>query len=88
MLVHVIGPNLPDQSRGSFHVHAKDCLDVWRNRDYRGPDFKTDRETTVEATTVAELVEYVYADQIGEGSMTVNDGIGDLYVFPCANALD
>src|SRR5690349_15393186 len=26
--VHVIGPNLPDQSLGSFHVHAKGCADV------------------------------------------------------------
>lgn len=88
MKVHVIGPNLPDQSNGSFHVHAEGCADVKRNRDYRSPEFKTDRETTVDVADMDELVAYVYADQLAEDdSLKASDLVNDFYVFGCAKAL-
>ena len=31
----VIGPNLRDQSKGSFHVHDAGCMDIKRNPNYR-----------------------------------------------------
>lgn len=83
--VHVIGPNLPDQSKGQFHVHAKDCADVTRSRDYRSKEFAHDRSHTIEVKSLAEVSAYVYADQIGQGEMTAEGGVSDIYVFPCVS---
>lgn len=87
MRVVVIGPNLPDQTRGSYHVHAAGCADIGRSRDYRSPEFAYDKTNPIAVADRDEIVEYVYADQIGGGDMTVADGRGDLHVFPCAAAL-
>lgn len=87
MQVHIIGPNLADQSNGDFHVHAKGCADVKRSALYRSPEFKSDRDSTVDVESVRDIVEYVYADQIGEGSMSWGDGVSSLYVLPCVGEL-
>lgn len=87
MQVHVIGPNLPDQSKGSFHVHAKGCADVRRNQDYSAPDFEFDRRHTYDVNSHLELSREVFADQIAEESMTEADGLHDMHFFPCVDSL-
>lgn len=87
MLVHIIGPNLRDQSKGDFHVHAKGCEDVRRNRDYAGPDFEHDRQFPVEVASRIMLSNYVYSDQISEGSMTAEDGVPTMWFAPCTDDL-
>lgn len=87
MKVHIIGPNLLDQSKGSFHVHAEGCADVHRNAEYQLPDFASDREHTYDVTSRVDAAGQVYSDQIGEGSMTAADGVNDLWFAPCTDAL-
>lgn len=87
MRVVIIGPNLPDQSKGSFHVHAAGCADIRRSPQYRSREFDYDKTNPVSVADRDEIVEYAYADQIGGGEMTVADGRSDVYVFPCAAAL-
>lgn len=87
MLVHIIGPNLPDQTKGDFHVHAKGCADVTRNRDYQAPDFDQDREMTWDVASQLDAATMVYGDQIAERSMTAEDGVHDMHFFPCTDAL-
>lgn len=81
-----IGPNLPDQTRGSFHVHAVGCADI--DRSYRSREFDTDKTNVIEVNTLEELVEYVYADQLREEEdATASDYANDFYVFPCVKGL-
>lgn len=88
MEIVCIGPNLPDQRKGSFHVHAKGCADVVRNRDYLSPEFAFDKTNGIEAETMAEVVKYVYADQLAEDAdLTIDDCVNDFHVFDCAQAL-
>lgn len=87
MKVHIIGPNLPDQSKGSFHVHAEGCADVERSVNYRSPDFATDKRITWEARSQLDVAAQTYADQIAEGSMTAEDGVFDMHFFPCCQDL-
>lgn len=81
MRVHIIGPNLPDQSKGSFHIHAEGCTDVQRDPQYAA--FLHDREYTWAVTSRLNAAAEVYADQIAEGTMTAHDGLADLYFAPC-----
>lgn len=87
MKVHIIGPNLPDQSKGSFHVHAEGCTDVHRNREYAAPDYAEDRAHPVEVASKLDAAEFVYSDQIAEGGMDANEGVADLWFAPCVAAL-
>ena len=84
MRVHVIGPNLPDQSKGSFHVHAAGCADVRRSPDYRSREFAHDKAHPIEADSLTAVIEYVYADMLDdEPGGTVEDYRSDFYLFPC-----
>lgn len=87
MLVHIIGPNLSDQSKGDFHVHAKGCAEVTSKRAYRGPDFAYDRKVTYNVSSKIEVSATAYADQIGEGSMTAHDGVASIWFAPCTALL-
>jgi hypothetical protein len=83
-----IGPNLPDQSRGSFHVHAAGCADIGRSRDYRSREFDGDKANPIEIETLEDLVEYVYADQLAEDDETTASSLtSDFYVFPCVKGI-
>lgn len=86
MQVHIIGPNLPDQSKGSFHVHAFGCADVQRNHE-RAPDFAYDRTNPWDVTSRIDAAAQTFADQIDEGSMTAEDGVHDMWFAPCVSEL-
>lgn len=58
--VIVIGPNLPDQSKGQFHVHAADCADLRNTRKYRPADVQ--QGWTLEAATQFDVAADIYCD--------------------------
>lgn len=86
MRVHVLGPNLRDQSKGSFHVHAEGCADVKRSREYKGRDFDHDRRTTYEVSSLVDVAAEIYQDMIDEDNPAENY-VSEFYVFPCASDL-
>ena len=84
MQVTICGPNLNDQSNGSFHVHAADCADLKRGAQ-REPAYRDG--WTIEAATRDEVGDEIYADHIDEGSMEPGEGTSDCHFFPCTSAL-
>jgi hypothetical protein len=93
MKVHIIGPNLLDQSKGSFHVHAEGCADMKRSPrvyDWRGGrgEHAGDIKTPVEVESMQDIVEYCYADQLDEGDYDGwRDLDNDFHVLPCVKGL-
>lgn len=83
MRVTICGPNLMDQSKGSFHIHAAGCADLRRGA-RREPEYENG--WTIEANTKRTVVMAVYADQIGEGS-TYEACREDLHFMDCCAAL-
>jgi hypothetical protein len=85
MQVTICGPNLRDQSKGSFHVHAADCADLVRHA-RREPEYRNG--WTVEATCKDDAVLAVYSDMIEADDCEPIDGYrADLYFFPCCDQL-
>jgi hypothetical protein len=63
MQVTICGPNLRDQSKGQFHIHAAGCADLVRGA-RREPEYRDG--WTVEAATREDVVRAIYSDHIGE----------------------
>jgi hypothetical protein len=94
--VAVIGPNLYDQTKGSFHVHAEDCGDIkhyGRHRKFGGDyDPKYDN---IDAETYADVAIYVYdngiLDEMQYDGTTfeeaVNECLTDFWFAPCVKGL-
>lgn len=61
--VTICGPNLYDQSKGEFHVHAAGCADLVRHA-RREPEYANG--WTIEATSREDIVRAIYADHIEE----------------------
>lgn len=59
MRVAILGPNLADQSRGDFHVHAAGCSDIGKVRFLSGIA-KRDCSWEMEASSLTEIVDAVY----------------------------
>jgi len=83
MNVTICGPNLRDQSKGSFHVHAADCADLARGAK-REAAYRNG--WTIEADTCDDVVRDVYADMI-EDEADLDEYRFDLHFFPCCKAL-
>jgi hypothetical protein len=90
MKVQISGPNLRDQSRGQFHIHAVGCRDLQRTN--IEPEYAYG--WPVEATTKREVVEAIYDDHMAEHADDPTDRWGtwepyleDLYFFPCTKEL-
>lgn len=87
MRVKICGPNLNDQSKGDFHVHAADCADLVRHA-RREPEYQYGWES--EANTQVEVAEEIFSDIMAE-----NEGewakpeayFSSIYFFPCCNEL-
>jgi len=73
--VIVLGPNLIDQSKGSFHVHAAGCRDI---NSYYGRQFDADKANPLDVNSVEEIAEYVY-----DYEDNPREYANDFYVFPC-----
>lgn len=91
MRVTICGPNLNDQTRGTFHVHAEGCGDLTKygpGRKYGGEE-RGEREMTVEADTRVDVVWAVYADHLEEGydederDATAERWVSDFHFAPC-----
>lgn len=83
MLITVIGPNLRDQSKGSFHVHAADCSDIKRRYGYvEDHEMHTDEYTSVE-----QIVTDVYIDIMNENDESWEAYAFDFHFCPCCSEL-
>ncbi len=74
--VIVVGPNLPDQSKGSFHVHAVGCSDL----NHYGREFDSDKANPLDVSGVEEIADYVY-----DFEENPREYVNDIYVFPCVH---
>lgn len=86
--VTILGPNLPripeTQAHGeTFHVHATGCADIRRY----GQHERSGIAWTTAVDSFAQLARDVYADQIDEGSMTVDDAMSDIWLAPCVRTI-
>lgn len=80
--VTIFGPNLNDDRKGTFHVHAQDCADC---RKY-GPGTKfggDDHGWTLRVDSRDEVGADIDDGHIAEGSMTIEDAVADCYFAPC-----
>jgi hypothetical protein len=82
--VTIHGPNLIDQSKGTFHVHAAGCRDNHREVVNNGSECPW----TIEADSIQAIVEEVYSDHMAEheaGSKwaTWEPYRSDFHVLPC-----
>lgn len=78
--ITICGPNLRDQSKGTFHVHAAGCADLKRHAS-REPEYR--HGWTIDAESQAEVGDAIYEDMIDEGSMEPGEGMSDCHFFPC-----
>ena len=84
MQVIVLGPNLPDQSKGQFHVHAAGCGDLKRGWQKR---YAAD-SPPMSATSMIELSENIYSDIINEADeYERGDYVSEFFFLPCCKAL-
>jgi hypothetical protein len=90
MNVRVCGPNLFDQSKGTFHVHADGCQDLrkygpeYKGKDAKGGDLNGNRGMLIEDATFDKVVTETYADQIAEDPLgDWEDYFRDFWFAPC-----
>ena len=84
MLVTIHGPNLRDQSKGTFHVHTAECRDNAREVAHN----YSEMPITIELASVIAVVDYIYSDVIRENpESTVDEYVSDFAFYPCTKAL-
>lgn len=71
----VFGPNLRDQSKGQFVVHAHDCADCAK--------LAHEDHFTGNWYSLNELATELYLDQITEGSVTKVEAKREIHCAPC-----
>jgi hypothetical protein len=88
MRVTIVGPNLRDQSKGTFHVHAEGCADIARNA-RRDPAYADG--WTVEVASQDDVVLEVYGPDAGDFDFNPDDADdrafyrSDFHFLPCAS---
>ena len=94
MNVKIFGPNLNDQSKGTFHVHADGCA----HEKFYGPGkkFGGEREAMpVKIASCFEASQFIYADHACDNNVEgspeyieyLEDAISDFYFAPCTKGL-
>lgn len=85
MRVTICGPNLRDQSKGTFHVHAEGCADLARHAS-REPEYRNG--WTVDAESRKDIVTAIYdpSDFQYDADTEWRD-YDDMYLFPCCGSL-
>ena len=78
-LLTIFGPNLRDQSKGDFVVHAADCADCAKLR--------AEQWSRGEYTSQDAVLRDLYSDHIAEGSCTIEDARGSVHFAPCVKVL-
>jgi hypothetical protein len=80
MKLTIHGPNLNDQSKGSFHVHTADCRDNRKEVRYNG----SDNPYTGDFDSVIDVVEFIYSDIIAENpDQSIDEYVLDFHFAPC-----
>lgn len=77
MKIKIYGPNLRDQSKGTFVVHAADCKDCAK--------LKGEEEYETDVRSRHEVVELLMPEDEFEDSFSVR--LSEVYFAPCLNAL-
>jgi len=82
--VVVLGPNLLDQSEGTFHVHKAGCADLGKRKYATIP--ARDKADAIEATTYRDVVRYIYppGDFGYDEDTELDDFAGDIKFFDCS----
>lgn len=85
--VHILGPNLPDQSSGGFHVHRYGCVAVPHSYPPRVHGLYRDQSWSFDATSRRAIVEEIYSDVMGDSDPPApwTDYAADVHIFPCVN---
>ena len=81
-VIFVAGPNLNDQSKGSFHAHAAGCRDATKygfGKQHGGDD----EGWTLRADDWRDVVEDIFYDQIIENDEEPDDYFGEVWFAPC-----
>jgi hypothetical protein len=87
MKVYVIGPNLRDQSKGQFHVHAAGCADVKRMA-RREPAYRDELEHgPVDLPTMEAVGRHMYDNGIMSEEETGLDYLSEFHFFPCCETM-
>lgn len=88
MRVRIVGPNLLDQSKGSFHVHAANCSDLTRmaKRDFAYRD-ELLNGGWYDVRSRCEVAEIIYDNGIMQEGESGLDYLFDFYFFPCCDKL-
>lgn len=79
--VVIVGPNLRDQSKGTFHVHAEGCADLKRSPNLRHED----QSMVVEATSLIDVEQYIYGPDAGDFDVEPGTVLDDFHFAPCVN---
>jgi len=83
MRVTIHGPNLNDQSKGSFRVHTAACRDnKWERRVNGSWD-----PLTFDVASRLDAVEVIYCDVMDERDQTADDYLHDFHFAPCCDDL-
>jgi hypothetical protein len=86
--VHIYGPNLADQSRGSFEVHAAGCESRPSYLPGHDREGELDAAITFRAESREHVAEYAYGDIIDEDpTTTAADLVSDFHFAPCTERL-
>ena len=83
MRLTIHGPNLNDQSKGSFRVHAAGCADNGREVRRNGSSYPF----TDDFASRTEVAALIYADQIAESADDAAAYVSDFHFAPCCAAL-
>lgn len=80
--VAILGPNLADQSKGDFHVHAIGCSDIARVKFLAG---FTERHCAMEmdASCLTQIVDAVYPPE--EFDCQPGEFLQDFHFAPCVH---
>jgi hypothetical protein len=79
--LYVVGPNLRDQSKGSFHVHAEGCRDMQRMAK-RDQEFQVELDNgAVEFDSLTGVVDYCYPP--GDFECESGEYMSDFHFAPC-----
>lgn len=86
MRVVICGPNLRDQSKCSFHVHAEGCADLKRTAK-RDPAYEDEllNGAVYDVQNAVEVVDLVYPPEDFECES--GEYLYDFHFFPCCDNL-
>ena len=77
MKLKIFGSNLRDQSKGQFVVHAVDC------KDCRKLEAIPEYRYIEEHDSKLSVSKSIWSDMINNGEMTAEDGLSEIYFYPC-----